>query len=225
MNTNRWTARAVGVLFLLAIVTSLVGGTWLESIMTAPDYLNSVSANESQVLIGVLLELINCVAVIGIAVMLFPIIKTLSESLAMGYVGFRFMEAAILVTAVITPLALITLSQEYSAAAPGDASYFRTLGALFIASRSSLTGLLVTVFFSISAILLYVFLYRSRTVPRFIPVWGFIAVPLVFAWNLLEAFGISLSAGIVFGLPIILNEIFLGIWLILKGFNFSEITS
>ena len=88
-----------------------------------------------------------------------------------------------------------------------------------------MAGLIVPVFFSLGAVLFYYLLYRSRLVPRFISVWGFIAVALVLAWNLLETFGISISAGMVFGLPIILNEIILGIWLIVKGFTTSAIAS
>jgi hypothetical protein len=72
MNTNRKTARIVGALFLTAMVTSILGGFWLESILNAPDYLISVSANETQVITGVLLELINGLAVVGIAVATFP---------------------------------------------------------------------------------------------------------------------------------------------------------
>jgi hypothetical protein len=67
--------------------------------------------------------------------------------------------------------------------------------------------------------LLYVFLYRSRLVPRFISVWGFIAVVSMLTWNMVEAFGLSISAAMVFVLPIILNEIFLGLWLLVKGFS------
>ena len=44
-------------------------------------------------------------------------------------------------------------------------------------------------------------------------------------WNLLEIFGISVRAGMILALPMILNEIFLGIWLIAKGFNPSAIAS
>jgi hypothetical protein len=65
MNANKTTARIVGALFLIAMVTSLVGGIWLESITAAPDYLVEASAQKTQVLVGVLLELVNCVAVIG----------------------------------------------------------------------------------------------------------------------------------------------------------------
>lgn len=94
-----------------------------------------------------------------------------------------------------------------------------------MAVRGNLTGLLAAVFFSLGALMLYYSMYQSILVPRFISVWGLIAVVLVLTWNLLETFGISLSAGIVIGLPIILNEILLGIWLIIKGFNPSAITS
>ena len=81
------------------------------------------------------------------------------------------------------------------------------------------------VFFSLGALVFYYLLYRSKLVPRFIPIWGFIAVALVFTWNFLAAFDISLPGAVIFVLPIILNEIFLGIWLIVKGFDPSAIAS
>jgi hypothetical protein len=55
--------------------------------------------------------------------------------------------------------------------------------------------------------------------PRLISVWGLLAVVLMVARNLLVAFGVSIGADMVLVLPIILNEIFLGIWLMAKGFN------
>lgn len=224
-NSYRRTASFVGLLFLIAMVTSLGGGLWVESFLDNPDYLVTVSANSSQVVMGALLELINCIAVVGIAVLLYPILKKKTESLAMGYVGFRIVEAAILVAAVLCSLLLITLSQEYLAASGGDTAYFQSLGMLIKAARSNLTGLLTATFFSCAALLLYYFMYQTKLVPRFISIWGFIAVLLMLTWNLLEAFGISISAGIVFGLLIILNEIFLGIWLMVKGFNMTELNS
>ena len=123
MNSNKKTAIIVGALFLIAMVTSLVGGVWLESILTTPDYLRTVSANGSQVITGVLLELINCVAVVGIAVAMFPIFRKQNEALALGYVAFRVIEAAVLIAAVISPLLLIALSQEYITVSASDAPF------------------------------------------------------------------------------------------------------
>lgn len=219
MKADTRTARIVGALFLIAMATSLMGGIWLESITGTPDYLVEVSSQETQVVLGVLLELVNCIAVVGIAAVLFPLMKVYNEALAAGYLGIRVVEAVILSIAAVSPLLIVTLSQEYLAAAASDAAYFQTLGALVMAARGHLASLLTPIFFSLAALLLYYFLYRSRLVPRFIPVWGFIAVVSLFTWNMLEAFGLSISAGMVFALPMILNEIFLGIWLLARGFS------
>jgi hypothetical protein len=225
MNTNKRTARIVGALFLIAMVTSLVGGIWLESITAAPDYLVEVAAQKTQVLLGVLLELVNCVAVVGIAAALFPLMKKHSEALAAGYLGTRVVEVVILAVAAVSPLLIVTLSQEYGAAGATDAAYFQTAGALVMAARGHLASLLTPIFFSLAALLLYYFLYRSRLVPRFISIWGFIGVVSLFTWNMLEAFGLSISAGMVFALPMILNEIFLGIWLLAKGFSSTALAA
>jgi hypothetical protein len=213
------TARIVGALFLIAMVTSLLGGVWLESMTGAADYPGEMSSQKTQVVLGVLLELVNCIAVVGIAAALFPLMRVQNEAVAAGYLGIRVVEAVVLSVAVISPLLLVTLSQDYVAAGASDAAYFQTAGALVMAAREHLASLLTPVFFSLGALLLYYFLYRSRLVPRFISVWGFIAVAALFTWNLLVAFGLSVSAGMVFVLPMILNEIFLGIWLIAKGFD------
>ena len=225
MNTNRNTARIVGALFLIAMVTSLLGGIWLESILSAPDYLSSVSGNKNQVVMGVLLELINGLAVIGIAVAMYPIFRKQYEALSLGYVALRIIEAVIIIAAVISPLSLISLSQEYINAGSPDTSYFQSLGTSFMAARGHLVGLLLAIFFSLGALLFYYLLYQSKLVPRWLSVWGFVGAALVLTWNLLETFGISISAGMILALPIISNEIFLGIWLIAKGFNPSAIAS
>ena len=225
MNGYKRTARIVGALFLIAMVTSLVGGVWLESLLTAPDSLATISGQETQVLLGVLLELVNCIAVVGIAAALFPLMKRHNEALAAGYLGTRVIEAVILSVAAIGPPLIVTLSQEYLAAGAPDAAYFQTASTLVMAARGYLASLLTPIFFSLAALLLYYFLYQTRLVPRFIPIWGFIAVVSLLTWNMLEAFGFSISAGMVFALPMILNEIFLGLWLLVKGFSSSAISS
>jgi hypothetical protein len=210
------------------MVTYLVGASIIDSFISSPDYLNEVGVNETMVIISVLLELVNVVAVIGIAVFMFPILRKQNEALALSYVAFRIVEAALLVVAVVSPLLLIALSQAYLAAGAGEASTFQTFGTLFITAitaRAHLSGLLLTVFFSLGALVLYYLLYQTKLVPRWLSVWGLIAVALVLTWNLLETFGISFNVGIIFGLPIILNEIVLGIWLIVKGFDPSAIAS
>jgi len=215
----------VGALFLIAMVASLVGAGMIETVLGAEDYFAEILASESQLRIGVLLEVINGVAVVGIAVMMFPILKKIDEALALGYVALRVVEGIIVFAAVLSPLTLLVLSQEYVTSAAANSSSLQAAAASLVALRGHLIGEMLGIFFSLGASLFYYLLYRSRLLPRLLTVWGLIAVVLVFAWNFLELIGYSIDAGIVFGLPIILNEIVLGIWLIAKGFNPSVISS
>jgi hypothetical protein len=232
--TSRKIAIIVGVLFLTAMVTSLLGGGLLDSILSASDYLIAVSENETQLIIGVLLELINAIAVVGIGVLMFPILKQHNETIALGYLGFRIIESVFCSVIVISPLSLMALSQEYLKAGASDApptgpmGYFQTLGAISIAERASVVGLLIPVFFSLGALLFYYLLYQSKLIPRFISVWGLIGVALILTLNLLSTSNlleVDISTGLIFALPIMTNEIFLAIWLIVKGFNPSAIAS
>jgi len=227
MNYYRRTARVVGILFLTAMIGSLVGGVgFVEPSLTAPDFLTAVSENATQVTIGVILELINGVAVVGIGVLMFPILKKYNENAALGYLGLRIIESVFCCVIVISPLSLISLSQNYLAAGALDASYFQAAGALSIAQRASVAGLLIPVFLGLGALVFYYSLYQSKFLPRFISIWGFVGAGLILILNLLLTFGVELgSAVMIFALPIITNEIFLGIWLIVKGFNPSAIVS
>jgi len=113
MNTYKKTARIVGTLFITATVASSLGFVILDPILNAPDILVNISANITQVIMGVLLLLINCAAVVVIPVMLFPILKKHNEALAVGYLGSRIIESVILIVGSICLLSLLTLSQEF----------------------------------------------------------------------------------------------------------------
>jgi mannose/fructose/N-acetylgalactosamine-specific phosphotransferase system component IID len=112
MNTSRKTAIIVGALFLTAMVTSILGGTLIEPVLSVPDDLINLSSNQTQLVSGVLLELVNAIAVVGIAVLMFPILKKHAEALALGYVGIRIIEAVMQIVSDVIPLSLLTVSQE-----------------------------------------------------------------------------------------------------------------
>jgi amino acid transporter len=56
-------ARAVGALILTATATYMVGSGLVASIITAPDFLLDVYANNARMTAGVLLQFVNCAAV------------------------------------------------------------------------------------------------------------------------------------------------------------------
>jgi hypothetical protein len=221
MKSSKRTASIVGALFLAAMVGSLVGGVaFVEPFLTAADYLLAISENETRVIVGVFLELVNGIAVLGIGVFMFPILRQHDEHTALGYLGLRIVESVFCCVIVISPLSLIRLSQQYVQAGAADASYFQAAGALSIAERASVAGLLIPVFLGLGALLFYRALYQFKLLPRFISVWGFVGAVLILALNVLLTFGVEIGTiGLILALPIISNEIFMGIWLIAKGFN------
>jgi hypothetical protein len=222
MNTNRKTARIVGALFLFSNVTFILGAVvFIEPILSAAGYLSQVSANRAQVVLGVLLELINGVAYLGIGVLMFPILKQRFESMALGYVGFRIIEFVMQTLSDLSPLSLLTLSEEFVRAGAPEASSFQALGTLLLAERSWAFQM-VSITLGLGALLFYYTLYQSKLVPRFISIWGLIGAAVVLANTMLDMFSLTVPN---LGVLMLLNELFLGVWLIVKGFNFSAIAS
>jgi len=219
MSSNRKTAIIVGASFLFVNVTFILGFFLLESTLNAPDYLIEVSANQTKVIIGVLLELINGIAYLGIAVLMFPILKQHNESIALGYVGFRIIEYIMQILSDISPLSLLSLSQEFVQAGAPDASHFQTLGALLLAERYWAFQM-VSITFGIGALMFYYLLYQLKLIPRWLSGWGLIGAAVVLTNVMLDLFGYNPGN---LGILMLLNELFLGVWLIIKGFNSSAI--
>ncbi len=228
MFSDRQIAIIAGVLWITATAAYSLAVLILSPILTAADYLIRVSASETQVLIGMLLELTDAAAVAGIAIMLFPILKKYSEGLALWYVGARIIESITVIVSVISILSLLTLSQEFVSAGAPDASYFQALGTLLLVTRDWTNLIGINFVFSLGALIVYYLLYQSKLVPRFISVWGLIGATLLFVAGLLLMFGLITPFSIVntvLSIPIAVQEMVLAVWLIVKGFNSSAINS
>jgi hypothetical protein len=225
MKTYRKTAIIAGVLFLAGYLGIFLGSAIYGPFVDAPDYLSVIFPNKSQVVLGIFIELINDVAVIGIPIVLFPVMKKFSERLALGYFGFRIVESVVLIVSKFNLLSLITISQNYLTVGTPEASYFQTAGAAMLAERNWASQIQV-VFFCLSALTFYYVMYRSKLIPRFLSVWGFFAVVLLVVANVLPVpdltEGFSLSQ--LLFLPIFISEIAIAIWLIVKGFNTQKPT-
>jgi hypothetical protein len=111
-NSSEIASAIVGVLFITALVSSMLSGVFLKSI-NDPDYLSAVSANENKVLVGVLFQLTLTASVVAIPIIMFPILKEYSEILALMYVGARFFEGIADAVIAISQLLLLTLSREF----------------------------------------------------------------------------------------------------------------
>lgn len=222
MDSNRKNEIIVGVLFILAAVTAIIGLALYQPILNDPDYIINGSANETQVIWGAFCELILAFSVIGIAVMMYPILNKENESIAIGYVCFSLLEATIIIIGIISLLSVVTLNQEFAKAVNPNVISFLTAGKLLVTVHNWTFLFGPNLALGPSTLMMSYLLYKSKLVPRFIYVLGLVGGPLIFASALFVMFGVFLQIsiwGASLAIPVFAYEMTLAVWLIVKGFN------
>jgi hypothetical protein len=221
--TSRTTARIVGVLFIIGtgagVPTLFFGGRFLN----APDLLNMVAANASQVGLQALLVLVMGVALALVPAMVFPILKRQNEALAVGYVIFRgALESLTYIATAMCWLLLVVVARQSADSMAAVASQFSSLGILLLKARDPILAV-QDIVFSLGALMFYYLLYQARLIPRWLSGWGLIGAILYGAVGLIYVFtGTTL---VIVLMPLALQEMVMAIWLIVKGFNPSAIAS
>lgn len=228
MNSNRKTAKVVGVLFILAAVTAVIGLNLYDPILNGPDYLLKGSEHANQVILGAVMELILVVSAVGTATTMFPLLRQYNETIALWHVCFRFLEAIIITVGVISVLSLLTLSQEFVAAGAPDSSSFHSSGIILLAIHDWTFMLGPLFMLGINTVMYSYIFYKTKLVPRFISILGMTGASCVFICSLFVMFGVFPQIsfwGAVLAVPVAANEMILAVWLIVKGFNENAIAS
>jgi hypothetical protein len=214
-------ARVTGVLFVITYIASIPPALFLYGpLLDDPRYILGGGAADNGLALGALLELILIVANIGTAVVLYPVVKRVSEILALGYVTARVIESVFIAVGLLIVLSMVTLRQE---AAGADAGQLLAVGQSLVALQkwTFLLGPGFVVGIGNGLILGYL-MYRSGLVPRSMAILGLIAGPVLLARFVGILFGV-IEPGSVLGrlmvVPEFIWELALGIYLIVKGFK------
>ena len=221
MDSYRKTAIILGALFITATVAYSLGVIYLDPILGDLEHLTKAAENESQVIIGTLLVLIDSVAVTSIGIVMYAVLKKHNETLALGYVVARIVEGVLFIVNIIAILTLLTLSQEFVKAGTPDGSYYQTIGTILLEAGDWAFLFGFGLAFALSALILNFVLYQSKLAPRWLSGWGLVGTALLWIYYLLQFFSIT-QVEILF-LPIGVQEMVFAVWLIVKGFNYLPI--
>lgn len=223
MNKNRNIARWMGILYVGGTVAGIFSRVLTAPLLNSEDILSDVFVIGNQISLAALLVMAMGMALALIPVVAYPLLKQLDETLALGYVVFRgALEGATYMGIVVSWLLLLPLSRASLAGAMETASAQALAITLLEAPE---LGAVLMVVFSLGGVMLYSLLYQSRLVPRWLSVWGLLAILMNFATGLLIMFGVFSpvsAASTILQVPIFLQEIILAIWLIVKGFNLPD---
>lgn len=220
MTANRRTALLGGLLYLLTFAASFPALALLGPVLRE-GYVLGAGA-DLQVRAAALLDLVNAAACIGTAVVLLPAMRPFGERLALGFVVSRTMEAAIITTGVVAVLAVVTLRGDAAAGDLADTGALTAVASALVALRDWTFLLGPGLIAAVNALLLGSLMYRSRLVPRWIPLLALVGGPIHLASVLASVLGLNtqlsmLSAVAV--LPVALWELSLGLWLTVRGFR------
>jgi len=213
-------ARIFGVLFALTFVTSIAALILYDPVLNDADYILGDGA-DTRVELGALLEIFLAITNIGTAVVLWPIVRRQSETLALGYVASRIVESVIIVVGLISLLSVVTLREDLAGTGT-DAGTLTVAGKSLVAIHD-MTFLLGPSFcVGVNGLLLGYLFYRSGLVPRQIAIFGLVGGPLIFASSIAILFGAydqTGGVGFVFALPEIVFEAGITVYTIWKGFR------
>lgn len=221
-------AITAGILYIIGTVAGILSkAVTYFPVHDANDPLAYAATHSGAVATGALLVLVMGLSLAFVAVVLFPVLRRVDEVLATGYLIIRgAVETAVYVIIAIAWLLLAPLAETMSAG-PGTASPAGVrLGNLVIDSDGA--SAMLTLVFCLGAVLFYVLLYRSRIVPRWITLWGFVGIPFYAAAYLLAMYGTiggNSSAQNLLQLPLGVQEMVLAVWMIARGFRPSDVST
>ena len=177
MSPTRKIALVAGIFYLITFI-SIPTLALYGPVKNHQDWILG-SGSHTGVLVGGFLEVIVALAGIGTAVTLYPVVKRQNEGAALGFVAARVLEAAMIFTGVVSLLSLVTLRQDLGGAAGANAAALVTTTASHVAVYNWTFLLGQSLMPAINALLLGSLMYRSRLVPRIIPVLGLIGAPFL----------------------------------------------
>ena len=215
-------AKITGVLFITATVAGILSAIFLGPVLDATDFLSEISANESQILIAAFFELIMAISVASIAISMYPVLKKFNLGMALGSVCFRVMEGVLFMVGVLCLLLLTILSKEYVDAGAPINSYFQILGEILAADHVWTIG---GIAFCIGALLYYTLFYQTKLVPRWLSIFGLLAILLALTSYLVQFFSFNVEFIEILHLPTLVQEMVFAVWLIIKGYDPSVINS
>jgi len=222
-----------GALYILGTVFGILGGVFGGKVLTSliigsplagGELLGQVAADSSRMTVGAFLCLMMGISLAMMTLFLYPVFRKDSQGLAMGLVLFR--GALEGVGYFVTALGLLTLAAlgTEAIASGSDMATLQPIGSILYQFLYLKTPI-GTIFFIIGAACLYISFYRTRLIPRWLAIWGLIGAVPYLANALLHFFHVETGIGTYLEIPLGVQEMVMALWLIIKGFNPSALSS
>jgi hypothetical protein len=221
-------ARLAGLLYLIAMATGLFAEFYVHFPSTliingdATKTASNILANEQLYRVGIANNIITFVIDVVLIWALYILLKPINRYLALLAVFFRLIETAIACVAIIHYF----VAMQFISDAGSKAFNPEQLQALSIMHYSyGLTFTVVAIFLGLGSTIFNYLLLESKYIPKVMAAWGIFSSLLL----LLSQFTIIIFPDLEKTIipaafaPIIIDEIALGLWLLIKGASISKL--
>ncbi|HKJ28272.1 MAG TPA: DUF4386 domain-containing protein [Anaerolineales bacterium] len=207
---------ALGLAFIVQFVTSFGNGVFIGNTLFVDGDIVATMQNIGQNLglmrANIFIDLLTSLGVIFLGGMLYLALRRQDERLALSGLAFYILEGALLAASRGDAFKLLQISQEYLAEA---SSTLEALARLSFESMNFVGSLLHMVAFSAGAVVFYSLLVNSQLVPRWLSLWGLISLLPLAVGSVSSIFGLELP--FVLFVPYVPFELFIGVWLLVRG--------
>jgi hypothetical protein len=220
--SDQRTARIAGLWLIGTFVFSIPAFLLYAPVLDDADYVLG-GGLDARISLGALLEILTVICNIATAVVLFRVVKRVSESIALGYVALRIVEGTMILVGVLGLMSVVTLRNDLAGA---DAASLEVAGHTMVALHdwTFLLGPQLCAGIGNGLMLGYL-MYRSELVPRRMAMLGLIGGPLAFVGGVFVLFGAFDQPSdplLALTLPEIAWELSLALYLTFKGFRSSS---
>lgn len=209
-------AKTAGIAYVLIIGTSilamLLGPYKLIVEGDTEATIQNIASGQSLYRIGATYDLLMFIGVIILSVALYKVLKKVNGTVALTALFSRIGEALIGSLSVICSVLILWLINRENS----DESNLKTIEFLFEAKAVIMN--IVFAFLGLGSILYCYLFYRSRFIPRLLAAFGIFSFILVFAESIIVLL-FPVKSLVLTGIPAILFEIAVGIWLWSRGIN------
>lgn len=203
-------SRVIGALFPLGFLSYGTGFALVTSVLGMPDFLATMPAHQTTLVVGTFLMLLNTAVDIGKGVLMFPILEGHSKRTALAYLAGMTLEVALMAVGIVSLLLLVPLATH------GTENWTAGLASLLI-QFNSIAYQIAMMTLAVVNVFVWSLTLRARLLPGLLSIWGVGGYIILSAGSIAELFGLPLS--LMASIPGGLFELVLGGWLIIRGFN------
>jgi Domain of unknown function (DUF4386) len=222
MEPTRKIALAGGIAYLVTFAAAIPQLKLFADVIADPTGYISTPGSNAAVQWGSVLEFLTAASGVATAVILYPVTRRVSRTAAIGFVTSRVVEAALILVGVVSILSVVTLQHHFAGATGAQEQALGVTGESLVAMRQWTFLLGPGVMAGVNDLLLGYILYRSGLVGRVIPIFGLVGGPLILVSDtaaILGLWGQTSAPGFLFGFPVIVFELSVGVYLTVKGFR------